>query len=314
MLLFHNCCFSFCTGTSYLSYEDPNKIGFNGWFFSANERGSTYAILLPILFTYIFKDKKTIAVILLGIFAMLILGTKVGYLGVALTLGSAFVYLLLRKFIFKDKIILYIAGILVSLVIVGLITTSLPVYKNINYQSDNVDEIIDDKNNMTDDEIEDAIDKDDNYLIDDKDQNLIFSRREIYLEQNIKYFKEQNIVSQLFGCGVENKKLDGDKIASKVERDMFDIFFTFGIVGFMIYFIPLIYALVIIATPLLKNMKKILTSSIWFNLTAVGIALAVSFMSGHVLVSPSVSIFLVLIICNIIKEVEKTLSDEEKEL
>jgi hypothetical protein len=103
---------AFVTGTSYLSYDDPNKIGFNGWFYSANERGSTYAILLPLLFTYIFKDKKYIALILLGVFAMLILGTKVGYLGVILTFGSAFVYLLLRKFIFKDRNMIYIISLL----------------------------------------------------------------------------------------------------------------------------------------------------------------------------------------------------------
>lgn len=305
---------AFITGTSYLSYDDPNKIGFNGWFYSANERGSTYAILLPLLFTYIFKDKKSIALILLGIFAMLILGTKVGYLGVILSLGSALVYLLLRKFIFKDKNILYIVGVLLSLVIIALITISLPVYKNINYQSDNVEEIIDDKKDMTEEEKEEAIDRDDNYLIEDKNANLVFSKREVYLEQNIKYFKKQSLVNQLFGCGSQDKKLDGEKIANKVERDMFDIFFTFGIVGFMIYFIPFIYALVIIASPVLKNIKKIVTPSIWFSLTAVAIALSISFMSGHVLVSPSVSIFLVLIICNLIKEVEKALSDDEKEL
>jgi hypothetical protein len=305
---------AFITGTSYLSYDDPNKIGFNGWFYSANERGSTYAILLPILFAYIFKDKKTIALILLGIFAMLILGTKVGYLGVILTLGSAFIYLLLRKFIFKDKNILYIAGVLSALMIVALLTTTLPVYKNIKYQTDSVDEIIKDKEDMTQEEIDNAIEQDDNYLIEDKEQNLVFSRREIYLEQNIKYFKEQAIMNKLFGSGSENKKLSGELIARKVERDFFDVFFTFGIVGFIVYFVPFIYILVNIAISVLKNIKKIITPSMWFNLTSIVIALAISFMSGHVLVSPSVSIFLVLIICETLKKSENSLFDEKKEL
>lgn len=290
---------AFITNSSYLSYDDVDKIGFNGWFYSANERGSTYAIMLPLLFTYIFKDKKTVLLILLGIFSMLILGTKVGYLGVILVLLSFLFYLIIRKMFKKDKNVVYIALIIISLGIIGFITPLLPVYKNINYQSDNVEEIIDDKENMTEEEIKDAIEKDDNYLIEDKNQNLIFSRREIFLQQNIDYYKEQNLMSKVFGSGSENKKLDGEKIASKVERDVFDIFFTFGIFGFIVYFLPIIYLLIRIIKKIFNNKKILLDSNIWMYSTSVLIALLISFMSGHVLLAPSVSIYLVLIMCTL---------------
>lgn len=290
---------AFITNTSFLSYDDINKIGYNGWFYSANERGSTYAILLPLLFTYVFKDRKNIVLLLLGIFAMLILGTKVGYLGVILALSSAFVCFLLRTIVLKEKNIIYVSATLILLVLTISITTFLPVYKNIQYQSDSVDEIINDKKNMTDEEIDKIVDIDDNYLIKDKDKNLIYSRREIFLEQNIEYFKNQNIVNKLFGSGIENKKLDGTVIANKVERDVFDIFFTFGIIGFIVYFMPIAYMAIIIVKKILKSIKKVPEPSVWFQITAIIIALAISYTSGHVMVAPSVSIYLALIICNL---------------
>jgi len=290
---------AFITKTSYLSYDDVDKIGFNGWFYSANERGSTYAIMLPILFTYIFKDKNIRLLILLGIFSMLVLGTKVGYLGVVLTLLSFLIYLVIKKIIKKGKNIIYISLTIIALGIIGFITPYLPVYKNINYQKDNVEEIINDKEDMTEEEIKDAIEKDDNYLIEDKNQNLIFSRREIFLKQNIDYYKEQRLMSKVFGLGSENKKLDGIKIASKVERDVFDIFFTFGIFGFIVYFLPIIYLLVITIKKILKNIKILFESNMWFYSTSIIMALLISFMSGHVLLAPSVSIYLVLIMCTL---------------
>lgn len=290
---------AFITNTSFLSYDDINKIGYNGWFYSANERGSTYAILLPLLFTYVFKDRKNIVLLLLGIFAMLILGTKVGYLGVALTLGSTLIYLILRKTIFKDKNFIYIVVTLMLLIMIALITTSLPVYKNITYQSSSIDEIIGDKSNMTEEEIEEIIGKDDNYLIEDKEKNLVYSRREIFLEQNIEYYMKQNLINKLFGSGTENKILDGTVIANKVERDVFDIFFTFGIIGFIVYFMPIAYMAIIIVKKILKSIKKVPEPSVWFQITAIIIALAISYTSGHVMVAPSVSIYLALIICNL---------------
>lgn len=290
---------AFITSTSFLSYDDVNKIGYNGWFYSANERGSTYAILLPLLFTYVFKDIKIIGLILLGIFTMLILGTKVGYLGVVLVLASALVYYILRKGIFKDKNLIYLFSTLMLLITIALIITYLPVYKNITYQSGSIDEIIGDKSNMTEEEIRKAVEKDENYLIKDKDKNLVYSRREIFLEENIEYYNRQNLINKLFGSGTENKMLDGRLITPKVERDIFDIFFAFGILGFIIYSVPIIIIAIKITKNILKHFKKLLEPYIWFSLTSIIIGLAISYMSGHVMVSPSVSIYFTLIICSL---------------
>ncbi|MDD3048707.1 MAG: O-antigen ligase family protein [Bacilli bacterium] len=298
---------AFLTSTSFASYLGDDKIGYNGWFYSANERGNTYSILLPLLLIYFIKDYKYLFLIIMGMFAMLIIGTKVGYIGSTLTCLGMLLYLIIKKFTSKEKNGLKILIISLLLTTSVLVIRYLPVYKNIELQSTKVEEIIDDKEKMTEEEIDDIVITDDNYLIEDKNQNLVYSGREVFLKQNIEYYGKQDILSKLFGVGVENKYLDKLEVAPKVEIDVFDIFFTFGIIGFIIYFIPIVYIFLKIIKILIKNIKLLLESSIWFKTMAIGIALLISVFSGHVLLAPSVSIYLILIITSLYYELKKDL-------
>ena len=284
---------AFITKTSFLSYDDIDKIGFNGWFYSSNERGGTYALLLPLLLPLINRNKKYIILFLLGAFSMIILGTKVGLLGLLLTLISGIVYFTIKK----SKVMLIF--MIIILLIVGINYKRLPVYNNILNQGENVDEIINSKENMTKEEIEEAIKADDNYLIEDKTANLIYSRREVFLEQNLDYFNSQNIYNKLIGVGISNKKIDNVLIVEKVERDFFDVFFTFGYVGFIIYFLPIVYMLFYIAINIIKNIKTLFEINTWFLLTSIATGFLIAFMSGHILLAPSVSIYLLLIVNNL---------------
>lgn len=284
---------AFITGTSIPSYMGDDKIGFNGWFYSANERGNTYALLLPLLIPLYIKNNKYIFIILLGIFSLLVLGTKVGYLSVIIMLGATLLYFMIDN-IKKNRLHLFIF-FTILLFTLG-ITPFLPVYKNIQIQNSKINDILEEKQNIDQENLENKIEVNDAYLIEDKNNNLIFSGREVYLQQNVEYFSNQSISSKLFGVGFENKYLDQLKIANKVEIDLFDTFFAFGIIGFILYWIPFLFFLFSILGKLMRKYQNIFQLNTLFLLISTMLAIIISILSGHVFVAPSVSIFVICII------------------
>lgn len=290
---------AFITGTSYSSYIDINKMGFNGWFYSSNERGSSYIILLPLLIPLVNRSKKHLPLLLLSIFACILVGTKVGLIGLVITLVSGLLFYIIRWN--KNMILL----MLFILVIVGINYKSLPVYNNITNQSQLLDNLIESKENMTDEEIKELSKDNKDYLIENKNKNMIYSSREVFLEQNIKYYDNQDVVNKIIGSGKTNKYLGDIEVAEKVERDFYDVFFTFGILGFVIYFIPMMYLLFNIIKKVIDNFKILFNEKVWFSLTGICLGLLVAFISGHVLLAPSVSIYFVLVFNNLYFKIEE---------
>lgn len=295
---------AFISNTSFPSYMGDDKIGYNGWFYSANERGNTYAILLPYLFIFFIKDLRYIGLIILGIFAMLILGTKVGFMAVIGTLVSALIYFMLKKITIKNNNIFFIGIISTILITILLLIQYLPFYKNIELQNTKVTEIIEEKKEIKEEIIEIPSDNYNN-LIENKGQNLIYSGREIFFKQNKEYYLNQSITNKLIGYGLENKYIDNMKISNKVEIDIIDILFCFGLIGFILYFLPLGYLLYKIIRLIPKKINNIFESSLWFKAISILLALGISFFAGHIFVSPSVSIYLILSICSFYFEYAK---------
>ena len=119
---------------------------------------------------------------------------------------------------------------------------------------------------------------------------VIYNDRLSFLSDNYNYFKKQNIIKILFGIGLANNDI------KMVEIDIFDIIFRFGIIGFIIYIIPIILS---ISWNKLRKVDKI--SLILF--------LIISLTSGHVLIYPAVSIYIALIQ---IQEVRKCEENENR--
>lgn len=307
---------AFITGTSFVSYMGDDKIGWNGWFYSANERGNTYSILLPLLIPFFIKNKNYILLIFLAIFVMLLLGTKVGYLSVLITLISSIIILLKNMGKNRD-VMISIAVISVLLILVLYLTPYLPVYKNILIQNSKIEEILDNKTTMieitantsrylySNSETQTIPSVNYNDLINNKEENLVFSGRELFFDQNVEYFMNQGIVNQLLGSGMTNKEINHVSVAEKVEIDIFDVFFTFGIIGFVIYFIPILYIINSIFKLFVLKFKHQLNVDTWFMLISIINSFAISFISGHILLAPSVSIFLVLVICKLYNELKQ---------
>ena len=104
------------TGTDFPSYPH-SKIGSRGWFFAGNDLSSLFAIMFPIIVLYSIHKTTSFSKIyywiptILAMYASIMVGTKVGYGAIVITLGVALFfsfieYMINRKKMEKDSHIL----------------------------------------------------------------------------------------------------------------------------------------------------------------------------------------------------------------
>lgn len=246
------------------SYEIA-KVGQVGWFNSANEISTILSILTPILIVYLMTKKNKILSVLYLIIILITffsIGTKVPILSLAIICAFYLLYSLYKLIRKKDtkKIAFILSGLLIVIISMIIFLPKTSFYKNIKIHLEylEVDNII---NIFTDVELIDHF--------------LLGSRLKL-LSQNIKTYKESSTIEILLGIGAEHRQS---------EMDFFDIFINYGIIGFTIIATILIILII-------KQKPKYTTNTKLSLLLAITIA----FLSGHVLVSPAVSIFIPLLL------------------
>lgn len=89
-----------------------------------------------------------------------------------------------------------------------------------------------------------------------------------------------------------------------VEMDFHDLFFAFGIVGFLMYLLPLLYFGIKIFIRLITNFKKLFSVKHMLLASTLVLSLGIGFMSGHVLTAPAVSIFFTVILAYMVVDLE----------
>lgn len=246
------------------SYEIA-KVGQVGWFNSANEISTILSILTPILIVYLMTKKNKILSVLYLIIILITffsIGTKVPILSLAIICAFYLLYSLYKLIRKKDtkKIAFILSGLLIVIISMIIFLPKTSFYKNIKIHLEylEVDSII---NIFTDVELIDHF--------------LLGSRLKL-LSQNIKTYKESSTIEILLGIGAEHRQS---------EMDFFDIFINYGIIGF-----ALIATILII---LIIRQKPKYTTNTKLSLL---LAITIAFLSGHVLVSPAVSIFIPLLL------------------
>lgn len=231
-------------------YENKNL--YLSYFYVGNELVNIFVLVLPIGFLYL-KDKKRIYLsgYLILIFLMiLLLGTKTMYLSFLFVIG----YFLFKK---REMFKKYLVIILILL----LLLPHSSLYKNIKtsleyYHIQKVSDLLTFQN------------------ID----NVIYSNRLSFVYNLHKNYQKEDISGKIFGMG--RQKIMTMKDA---EIDIFDIFYSIGILGFMIY---LVFFVFVINKAKLKGIYAYL---FWF-------LILISLFSGHVLLSPMTSSYLAIMI------------------
>ncbi|MFZ7119654.1 MAG: O-antigen ligase family protein [Eubacteriaceae bacterium] len=272
--------FAWFTNTGIQSYGSE-KIGQIGWFFSGTKISAIMAILFPIALLYSIKkiDKSAInwIIIILNIIAMFITGTKTAYMGIILGLIGGIFICILRYFYHNEKSIKKIILILLVLTLgVILYTPCSPVYTNILIHQS---------------------------WEDGQTPDLIFNGREIKVNSAQEDIINADILRKFLGVGFAGNYKDVFSIIA-IERDFHEIFIYYGIVGFIIMlYYPSCFIYKILRYRIM-NIKKLNIDNTML-LASLFSALGCSFIAGHVLFAPSVSIYLVCVMILLNKEMEE---------
>ena len=265
----------FITKTGNLTYPSKYHLdGYMGYFYAANEISAIAVLLFPFMYEKLSKSifYKIVGIISAMIFLMI--GTKTVLIGIGLTS----IYFLIVSLITKKNRILY----LISMIFILVFAYFSPAYQNIVERHDRIE------NNMTINE---------NTLLayntdDTSNKDIISSGRDEYLKLNNDQFKDANLNEKLFGLGFTKYDL------RLVEMDLCDIFYRGGVVGLVIYLMPFIYISILI----LKKVFKIININITNCYLSLGYALLLVTLSGHILLSPAVNIYIALIIILLLTE------------
>ena len=262
---------------NYASNFYEGKSGFYGLFYGGNEISNILVILLPLVMEYLKAGKNPFLIILVFLELMgciYLVGTK------TIIIGSILVsiYYLGKYYKSLDKRfrrwLLTLGAIGIILLIIVL--PKLNVYKNImmaiNFYNLSIKEIFSLK----------GLDK------------LVFSGRlEILGKVNGLYMKSN--WSNIF-LGLSNSYIN---VYKGIEIDIFDIFYTVGILGIGVY-IYLSY----------KGLKKSKMKEPYLVSLVLGIL--ISLVTGHVLMSPNVSIYLGALL--LLNNNSKKIKDKKEEL
>lgn len=249
---------SYIFGFGYNNYKlSDGKQGFRGIFNSINEISAIIIGLLPVALNYLKNKKNYINSILLIVFAFLVAlltGTKVLMIGLFIII--IFIYIKSAIKIFKNMSTIkkIISIIVITIIILGgiYLLTYTRFYKNMIVQQ--------------------KFFKSYNILSLDFINKVLFNNRLTFLKDNFLFYKSQKLINIIFGIGYSNQSI------KLVEIDIFDILFRFGIFGLISFIIPIIYIV-----------KKIKLDKI--SLFSIILLILISLTSGHVLLSPSVSIY-----------------------
>ena len=259
------------------------KTGNIGWFNSSNEISAVLSIAIPFIVYYLIKTKgliKKIFISLAGLYVIFNLGSKIVILSLGITL-LVFFFFLIKKQIEKKNVKIITLMLTTIIVVSGVGIVLIPktnFYQNIKIHLDFL-------------EVDHVTEIFTNYELFD---HFVFSSRLSFLEETASNYHQAPIIEQLLGIGYIENYGTLEENRKTIEIDPFDILFRHGIVGFLIYMTPFIYCIVLS----LKLQKR--EDYIYF--LALGISIVLMCLSGHVLTSPAVSIFVALILITMISK------------
>ena len=273
-------------GIGYKTYQ-ITKVGTLGFFNSANEISGIISILTPILFVIFYKSRKWIPITMISIvylIVILMVGTKTPLLTLGITLGISLLYLwnYYRKAKEYKKIAISLGIVLLACISLLIVIPHTNFYKNIkthlNYLGLNhVTEVFKDKG-----------------LVD----HFIFSSRLKFMKNKALIYKESSSYEKIFGIGYVNN----NKNTKQIEMDYFDIYYSHGLLGFVIYFSIVLYVIYCI-----MDHAKARGYENGMRFLSFFLIIFLAFFTGHIITAPAVSLIVVLLLLSLEKREKKDL-------
>ena len=307
---------SILTGTSSYTYAEE-QIGYKGWIESGNSLSAILCIstflILPLIKNKKYRIYTIIVLILVGIFLVSLIGTRVGLLGFFIAIA---VFIALEVFFSKNKIAIIGFIILgVSVIAVGLVgSNTLKRRSQMNEsQYDIIDEatgevghmtgdMLDIKNKILDGSLEEG-------FMSYAQQNAVLKLNEYTTSHNIEgnntrkqqlmynYYlvlEQKSILGILFGNGFEANFRE-----MVMENELASLVFNFGIFGFFMYAGPFLAILIYAVIDVIKRLKKKLDTSYLMAISALGLLIILSYLSGYIFFNSSL-IAIISVACTLV--------------
>ena len=309
------------TKTSSYTYEET-QIGFKGWIESGNSLSTILLLSLFIVLTDIknnnikWKIYNIITVVLTGVYLTTLIGTRTGLLGFILVIGLYIIY----EIVFsknKKVIIIGLSAIAIVGVLVGVLgSKTLERRKNIEQESVTIiDEATGEIGCMTGDLLAiknkilaNEIEYD--YMSEAQKESVIdlynYSKskgilgtdsRRLQLVFNAYLVKNQkSILGILFGNGYKANFYE-----LVMENEVAAFIFNFGIVGFLLYFMPFVIIFVYSLISLIKKIKK--ADEEWLMyLSALALTIGLAWLAGYVFFATSNMVIISIISTVLLKK------------
>ncbi|WP_163539692.1 O-antigen ligase family protein [Gracilibacillus sp. YIM 98692] len=318
------------TNTSVNSYEWV-KGGFKGWFYSANELSALLAIGFPLAYVYGLRKTEQwrdfrywIPAVIIGITGGIV-GTKVGLFAVIITsiLLSLFTVIHFLILFFQKKTehgsflqkLVFSLGFLAMLFIFSPFT---PGYQNLSVdmpapdqndidkgfedlltdedegEEENDGNTNDGGNQDGKDEEEEIVEGEDTRITFELDApiiNKILSSRQIYFTWQLNQMVRADVSQKILGMGYAGNYINNRKT---IEMDFFDIFFSYGIVGFLLVMFPLFLLIWTVVKNLFTNFQEVVKIENIGLMVSILLGLGIALIAGHVWVAPAVNIYLAM--------------------
>ena len=327
---------SIVTKTSSYTYLEE-QMGYKGWFESGN---SICAILLVAMFAYLplIKDKKyriitAIVVLLIGLFLITLVGTRVGLFGFIITLAifittEVFQGLLKNGKINKKVLIIGIVAFSIIISVVAIFgSTTLQRRKHLQDIEQNiVDESKNEQSHITGDllDIKQKIENgtlEEGYMNEAQKQSIM----DLYNTANNWNVKnnDQRMQQLIYNVAlVKNQAspmliLFGNGYMANFRELIFEmevpaILINFGIIGFVLFLVPFLAVLIYALFKGIKVFKKF-DSEYARLFLGCGFAFALSFFSGYTFFNQSSALMIVVLNCLLINEIMINNKEQNKE-
>ncbi len=270
----------------YKTYE-ITKAGTLGFYNSANEISGIISILTPLMILIFTQKNSSLFKMILGIVYLIVIltvGTKTPLLSLAITIFFAILYLWIKsiKKHFYKPIIISLLFFIIATTFLVLIIPTTNFYKNIEthldyLELDNITEVFTDEK-----------------LVD----HFIFSQRLTFLKKKAAIYKKSPLYQKLTGIGYYKKT----KEIKMIEMDYFDIYFSHGLIGFLV-----VFSILIIYLAKLYKLKGTLTFTNYMLGISCLLIIFLSFFTGHIITAPSVSLIATIIILSLAPRPKKDL-------
>ena len=262
-------------GIGFKSYSH-SKTGMTGWFYSANVVGSILVIILPIILSEIKKLPKFLIAILgaMALYSIFSLGTKTPVLGLGIILFFNLLYYVYKLFKSKKKksIVIIFSSLILLCGVSAYVIPKTSFYENLKIHYNFL--------------------KKNDVKIFSKEflDHFVFSQRLSMEERTRHNYNKSHIQEKIFGIGyIENYSTDSVNLKI-VEMDYFDIFYREGIIGFILFFIPVIYMIVMFFK---NNSINFVSVNMFISILLI---MLLALFQGHIFITPAISIFVALIL------------------